>query len=230
LRKSKFKAICPLIILALGMVIDHSRIFNFSLVPAICVLSLILFSLFLSARQVIFWSIVYILTVAGVLWKQRDRWETSSNNAEALVATRTIVASGAGLLACLYAMRRERDDATYSDVLQLFEQLPIPTITSDSDGWVVRMNAEALKLFGEATTPKKPFYEYFWDQSDKGNSIKNYIELANGNTQGTLHIDLGLMSEHGSAYSAKMMRIAVGTRNLVLTILDTPSQPALDEY
>ncbi len=225
----RLKVIYPAIMLVLSIIIDYSRVLDFSVVPLICVLSLILFSLFLPSRQLIIWAFIYILVVTLALWIQRDKWATPNNNADALVATRVIVASGAGVIACLYAKLRERDDVTYLSVIQLLEQFSLPAIMSDSDGWLTHMNSEALIIFGEKTTPEAPFYEYFSDSSNKGKAIQNYMELASGMSQGPQRIDLSLMLEDDSLYSATMMRITIGTRNLVLTLFDLPVKPTLNK-
>ena len=216
--------IYPMLILVFSIAVDYSRFLNFSLVPIICVLSLVIFSLYLPSRQLIIWTVIYMLAITVTLWIQRDRWATPYNNAEALVITRVIVASSAGTIACMYAMRRERDDVTYLSIIHLLEQFSIPATLSDSDGWLTHMNSEALKIFGENTTPDAPFYEYFSDTTNKGKSIQYYMNLASGATMEPQRIGLSLISKHHLVYSATMMRITLGARNLVLTLLDAPEK------
>lgn len=160
-RIPRLQMIYPVVILVLGIAIDCSRMLDFSVTPVVCILSLIVFSLFLPSRQLILWTVLYVLVIAGALWVQRDKWSTPDNNAEALVATRILVASGAGVLACLYAMRREQADATYVSIIQLIEQFSLPVVMSDSNGWLIHMNTEALKIFGKKKRRALPFMSTF---------------------------------------------------------------------
>jgi PAS domain-containing protein len=225
----------PGAVLVCAIAIDLTGRLGFSVVPVACVFALVGFSFILPSRKMIGWTVIYILTIAATLWMRRDNWSGASGNAEALVATRALVAAAAGLLAWLLAKRREQVSITAEAIHRLLDQMKIPIITSDPDGWLVYMNSEASKLLGGDAALQRPFFDHFSAATAKGPAIRNYMALATGASTGPLSMNLALSPDRSQIRTATMLRVDIGERRLVMTLLDTehstptPSQLILND-
>jgi hypothetical protein len=213
------KKLLPVLVLVFGFAIDWTGWLGISVVPVACVFALVVFSFILSSRQMIGWTVIYILAIAATLWTRRDNWSGSSGNAEALVATRALVAAAAGTLACLLAKRREQTSITEKAIHRLLDQMKIPVITSDQDGWLVYINPEATKLLGGEAALQSPFFEHFSASAAKGVAIRNYVDLATGTTAGPLTMNLALSPDRSQIHAATMLRVDIGERVQVMTLL-----------
>lgn len=224
------KKLLPGVVLFGGFAIDRMGWLGVSVVPVTCVFALVVFSFFLSSRQMIAWTVVYTLAIAATLWLRRDNWSGASGSADALVATRALVAAAAGILACLLAKRREQASITEKAIRRLLDQMKVPVITSDQDGWLVSMNPEASKLLGGEKAMKSPFFDHFSACTAKGLAIRNYVDLATGASTGPLSMNLALSPDRSQIHAATMLRVDIGERRLVMTLLypehlnPTPSQ------
>jgi PAS domain-containing protein len=224
------KKLLPGVVLVGAFMIDRTGWLGVSVVPVACVFALVFFSFFLSSRQMIGWAVIYILAIAGTLWTKREMWSGSNGNAEALVATRALVAAAAGILACLLAKRREQVSVTEQAIHRLIDQMKVPVITSDQDGWLVHMNPQASKLLGGEVALQSPFFEHFSASAAKGLAIRNYVDLATGVTAGPLSMNLALSPDRSRIHAATMLRVDIGERRQVMTLLypeqvnPTPSQ------
>jgi hypothetical protein len=229
------KKLLPGAILGCGFAIDQMGWFGVSIVPVTCVFALVVFSFILSSRQMIGWTVIYTLAIAATLWMRRDNWSGGSGNAEALVATRALVAAAAGILACLLAKRREQASITEKAIGRLLDQMKIPVVTSDQDGWLVSMNSEARKLLGGEKALQSPFFDHFSTSAAKGQAIRNYVDLATGASTGPLSMNLALSPDRSQIHAATMVRVDIGERRLVMTLLypehqdPTPSQAILND-
>jgi hypothetical protein len=219
------RKLLPAAVLVAAIAFDRTGWLSFSLLPIACVMALVVFSFILSSRQVIGWTVIYILAIAATLWMKRGNWTGSSGNADALVATRALVASAAGVMACLFARSREQDQLGAREILLILDQLEIPAITSDRDGWLVYMNPNAKKLLGDDVSFGSPFFEHFSVVAEKGKSIRNYVDLATGVTIGPVSIHLAVGSDRSRIYPAVMLRVDIGNRRQILTLL-YPSEAA----
>lgn len=214
----------PAIILLAALAFDHSAILNFSIIPAACVLSMVVFSFLLPSRVMIGWTAVYILAVSATLWMRREAWGGSMGNADALVVTRTFAVAAAGMLACLLAKHREQGDRVVHEINRLLDQMEIPVITSDRDGWLLHMNPKATKLLGGATASGSPFFEHFSLIAEKGKSIKSYVDLATGVKTGPVSTSLAVGPNRSQVISAVMLRVNIGDRGRIMTLLDLSTQ------
>ncbi len=185
---------------------------------------MVLFSFLLPSRQLIGWTLVYLVAITVTLWVRRGAWTGNGGNAEALVATRALVAAGAGLLACLLAKRREQDGFIVREVHRVLDQMEIPVITSDQDGWLVHMNPQASKLLGGEEALGSPFFEHFSVIAAKSKAIQSYVDLATGATTGPVSVTLALGPDRAHIHSAIMLRVDIGERRHVMTLL-YPHQP-----
>jgi PAS domain-containing protein len=213
-----YKLLPPAVLLA-ALAVDRTGWLSFSLVPMMCVLALVVFSFFLTSRQVIGWTVIYILAIAATLWMRRGVWSGSSGNVDALVATRALVASAAGVLACLFAKSREHDLLGVRGIILILDQLEIPAIISDRDGWLVHVNPKAEELLGEKVSFGSPFFEHFSVVEAKGKSIRSYVELATGGTSGPVSIQLAMGPDRAQVHSAVMLRVDIGKHRQVLTLI-----------
>ncbi len=209
----------PGVILIAAILFDHSRVLNFSIISVACVFSLVIFSFLLPSRLMIGWTVVYILAIAATLWLRRGLWNGSIGNAEALVATRALVAAAAGVLACMLAKRREQGHIVVREINRLLDQMEIPVITSDRDGWLLHMNPKASQLLGGKASLGSPFFDHFSMFSAKGKSIKSYVDLATGVTSGPVSISLALGPDRSHIHPAIMLRVSIGDRGQVMTLL-----------
>lgn len=229
-RFNLMKRLLPGAVLVVGFAIDLTGWLGISVVPVACVFALVVFSFILSSRQMIGWTVIYILTIAATLWMRRDNWSGSNGNAEALVATRALVAAAAGILACLLAKRREQVSITEKAIHRLLDQMKMPVITSDQDGWLVYMNPEASKLLGGEVALQSPFFDHFSASAAKGLAIRNYVDLATGASTGPLSMNLTISPDRSQIHAATMLRVDIGERRLVMTLLypehldSTPTQ------
>lgn len=212
------KLLPPAVLLA-ALAIDRTGWLGFSLVPILCVLALVVFAFFLTSRQVIGWTVIYILAIAATLWMKRGVWSGSSGNVDALVATRAMVAAAAGVLACLFAKCREHDLLGVRGIILILDQLEIPAIISDRDGWLVHVNPKAGELLGEKVSFGSPFFEHFSVLEAKGKSIRSYVDLATGAATEPVPIHLAVGSDRTQVYSAVMLRVDIGKCRQVLTLI-----------
>lgn len=224
--KSALVQYLPAVVLLVAIAIDRSGLLSFSLVPVACVISLVAFSFILSSRRLIGWTVVYILTIAVTLWMRRGMWTGASGNPEALVATRALVAAAAGVLACLFAKSREQDFLASNEIIRVLDQLEISVITSDCDGWLVHVNPHADKLLGVGNAIGTPFFQHFQLWSDKGKSIRTYVDLATGSGPGSIAVNLGVGAEKSEVIPGVMLRVDIGGQRRVLTLL-YPRDPGL---
>jgi hypothetical protein len=209
----------PGVILIAAILFDRSRVLNFSIISVACVFSLVIFSFLLPSRLMIGWTIIYILAIAATLWMRRGLWTGSIGNADALVATRALVAAAAGVLACMLAKRREQGRVIIREINRLLDQMEIPVITSDRDGWLLHMNPKASQLLGGKASLGSPFFDHFSMFSTKGKSIKSYVDLATGVTEGPVSISLALGPDRSHIYPAIMLSVSIGDRGQVMTLL-----------
>lgn len=229
-RSILMKRLLPGAVLVCGFVIDRTGWLGVSVVPVACVFAMIIFSFILSSREMIGWAVIYVLAIAGTLWTKREMWSGGNGNAEALVATRALVAAAAGILACLLAKRREQAFVTEKAIHRLLDQMKIPVITSDQDGWLVYMNPKASELLGGDIALQSPFFDHFSASAAKGLAIRNYVDLATGATSGPLSMNLALSPDRSQIHAATMLRVDIGERRQVMTLLypeqsnPTPSQ------
>jgi hypothetical protein len=223
-RSTITKKLLPGAVLACGFAIDWMGWLGISVVPVGCVFAMVVFSFFLSSRQMIGWALIYILAISVTLWMRRGMWSGSDGNTEALVATRTMVAAAAGILACLLAKRREQVSVTEKAIHRLLDQMEVPVITSDQDGWLVHMNPQASKLLGGEVALQSPFFEHFSASAAKGVAIHNYVDLATGVAVGPLSMNLALSPDRSQIHAATLLRVDIGERRLVMTLL-YPQRP-----
>jgi hypothetical protein len=219
-RFASAKKLAPGAVLVLAFLIDWTGWLGISVLPVACVFALVVFSFILRSRQMIGWTVIYILAIAATLWMRRENWSGASGNAEALVATRALVAAAAGILACLLAKRREQVSITEKAIHRLLDQMKIPVITSDQDGWLVYMNPEAARLLGGEVALQSPFFDHFSASAAKGMAIRNYVDLATGATAGPLSMNLALRPDRSRIHAATMLRVDIGERIQVMTLLD----------
>ncbi len=218
-RTPNMKRLLPAFVPLCAFSIDLTGWLDFSLIPVACVFALVIFSFVLSSRQMIGWTVVYILAISGTLWMRREIWSGSHGNADALVATRASVAAAAGILACLLARRRELDSITEKAIHRLLDQMEVPVVTSDQDGWLVHMNPHASQLLGGKLALQSPFFEHFSSSAAKGVAIRNYVDLATGATTGPLSMELALSPDRSRIHAATMLSVDIGERRQVLTLL-----------
>lgn len=223
LQRPLAQALLPALLLAGAIAFDRTGWLNFSTVPVTCVFSLVLFSFLLPSRQLIGWTVVYSLAIAVMLWMRRGMWSGGAGNPEALVATRALVAAAAGVLACQLAKRREQDHLVVQEINRLLDQMAIPVITSDRDGWLVHLNPKASELLGGETSLGSPYFEHFSVISAKGKSIQNYVDLATGATSGPVAINLAVGPNRSLVLPAIMLRVDIGKRRQVMTLLYPPN-------
>jgi len=232
LPKSWALNLLPAVVLMAAIAFDHAGWLSFSLVPMVCVIALVAFAFLLSSQQLIGWTVIYILAIAATLWMRRGVWSGSSGNADALVATRALVAAAAGVLACLLAKSREQDRRGAREIQLILDQLEIPAITSDRDGWMVHMNPKAKELLGGGVSFGTPFFENFSIVAEKGKSILSYVDLATGVAKGPVAVHLTTGADRTRIHSAVMLRVDIGNRRRVLTLIypgetQTPSTPSV---
>lgn len=209
----------PAVVLVAAIGIDRAGLLSFSIVPLACVTSLVAFAFILSSRELIGWTVVYILTIAVTLWMRRGMWTGAAGNPEALVATRALVAAAAGVLACLFAKRREQYFLANNEIIRVLDQLEISVITSDCDGWLVHVNPHAEKLLGVGNSIGTPFFQHFQIQSDKGKSIRTYVDLATGTGPGSITVNLGFGPDKTQIIQGVMLRVDIGGQRRVLTLI-----------
>lgn len=228
-RNALIQWVLPALVLIAAISFDYTNWLNFSVVPLACVFSLVLFSFLLPSRQLIGWTLVYILAIAATLWVRRSIWSGGHGNAEALVATRALGAAAAGVLACLFAKRREQDHLAVNEINRLMDQMAIPVITSDQDGWLMHLNSKASELLGEDATKGSPFFEHFSVLSAKGKTIQSYVDLATGKTAGPVEIKLAVGPDRLEVHRAIMLRVDIGNSRQVMTLLypQDPEPPPL---
>lgn len=218
-RSINMKKFLPAAVPVCAFAIDLTGWLDFSLIPVSCVFALVFFSFILSSRQMIGWTVIYILAITGTLWMRRGLWSGSDGNADALVATRALVAAAAGVLACLLAKRREQETITEKAIHRLLDQMEVPVVTSDQDGWLVHMNPQASQLLGGEVALQSPFFEHFSASAAKGVAIRNYVDLATGATTGPLSMNLALSPDRSRIHAATMLRVDIGERRQVMTLL-----------
>jgi PAS domain-containing protein len=227
-----WRKLLPAAVLVAAITFDRTGWLSFSLVPLTCVLALIIFAFLLPSRQLIGWTIIYILAIAATLWMKRGAWSGGSGNPEALVATRALMAAAAGVLACLLARRREQDVLISGEINRILDQMEIPVVTSDQDGWLVHINPQASRLLGSNKLIGSSFFQHFPVASEKGKLIKSYVDLATGVTAGPIAIQLASSGDNSLIYSAIMLRVDIGARRHVMTLLyphtvASPTTPTL---
>lgn len=220
----KFSALLPGVMLAGAITFDATHLLTFSILSVTCVFSLLIFSFFLPSRQMIGWTVLYLLSIVVTLWVKRNVWAGASGNVEALVATRTLVAAAAGVLACLLARHRERNDLIISEVQRLLNQLEIPVFTSNRDGWLIHMNPKASALLGGEAALGSPFFKHFSVIETKGRAIQDYVNLATGVCCGPNSIELALGPQREEMHSAVMLRVDIGHVRQILTLV-YPAMP-----
>lgn len=213
------KKLLPGVVLIFALAVDQTSVLGVSLIPLACVISMVYFAFVLPSREMIGWTIIYMIVIVTTLWLKRDMWGGGSGDVEALVATRALVAASAGVLACLFARRRERETDTQKAIYLLLDQMNIPVITSNQDGWLLHVNPEARKLLGDKLTLHTPFFELFAASSAKGVAIRNYVDLATGVADGPVPMDLALSPDRSQVHSAIMLRVDVGDYQQVMTTL-----------
>ncbi len=209
----------PAVVLLIAIGIDRSGWLSFSMVPVACVISLVVFSFILPSRQLIGWTVVYILAIAVTLWMRRGMWAGAAGNPEALVVTRALIAAAAGVLACLYARSREQDFLTNHEILRVLDQLDVSVIVSDRDGWLLHVNPHAHQTLDLAKSVGTPFFQHFQLRSDKGKSIQAYVDLASGTTEGSVSVNLGFGPEKSQTLPGIMLRADIAGQRRVLTLL-----------
>lgn len=214
----------PAIVLAGSIWFDSTGWLTVSTISVACVFSLVAFSFLLPSRHLIFWTLVYIIAITISLWVRRSTWAGSGGNADALVATRALVASGAGILACLLAKQREHEGLLVNEVHRVLDQMEVPVITSDQDGWIVHMNPRASEILGGQAALGSPFFDHFSVATAKSKAIRSYVDLATGSTSGPVSITLGVGPERSQLQSAIMLRVEIGERGQIMTLL-YPHQP-----
>jgi hypothetical protein len=217
------KKLLPGVALVFALLVDRTNLVGASIVPVICVLMMLCFAFFLSYRQTIVWTVIYVLAIIVTLWMKREMWGEGTGNIEALAITRSLVATIAGVLACLVAKLRERGDDTQKAIYRLLGLVKIPVLASNQDGCLLYMNPEAERLFGGRLSLQTPFFEFFTGNSGKGAAIRNYVDLASGISDGPISIELAISPDPSQIHSAIMLRLHVGDHRQVITLLTSQS-------
>ncbi|MES2438926.1 MAG: hypothetical protein V4584_07660 [Verrucomicrobiota bacterium] len=216
----------PMLVLIAGISFDQTHWLNFSLSPVACVFALVLLPFTLTFREMVVWTVIYTLVIAISLWLRRWMWMGSSGNPEALVATRTLMVAAAGMLACLLARHREQNALIVRGIHKLLDEMQMPLVTSDCDGWLIHMNPQAVELLGDDALLGSPFFDHFSLSSSKGKSIQAYVDLATGTTSGPIPVTLSGRPDRSKTHPAIMMCVDIGERRQVLTLLyPTPQEP-----
>lgn len=231
--RNRALAFAPALVLIASILFDRYGMLSFSIISVACVFSLVIFSFLLPSRVLVGWTIVYILAITATLWTRRYIWTGSSGNTDALVATRSLVAASAGMLACLLAKRREQNHLVVREINRLLDQMEIPMITSDGDGWIVHVNPKAHEQLGGEITQGSPFFEHFSVVTEKGRSIKSYVDLVTGAVSGPVTTSLAVGPYRSQVHPAVMLRVDIGERRQVMTLLypphPTPSADLTDQ-
>jgi PAS domain-containing protein len=220
--------ILPAVTLVVAATFELTQVLNFSVAPMLCALSLVAFAFFLTPRQLAGWSAVYVLATAGTLWLRSGLWGGSGGNVQAMVATRTLAAAATAVLACLLAKSRQQDLLSRKEIYRLLDQMEIPVITSDSDGWLVHLNPKAAELLGGEAALGRPFFDYFSVVADKGKSIQSYVDLATGTATGPISISLAVGKDRAQAVPATMVRVDIGRRRHVMSLMQEVSATTPD--
>ena len=99
----------------------------------------------------------------------------------------------------------------------------VPVFASNQDGWLIHLNTEAKTLLGSSLAIQTPFFELFAASSAKGVAIRTYVDLATGVIDGPVTIDLALSPDRSQVHQAIMLRLDLGDRMQVITILSGQS-------
>lgn len=216
----------PGILLILAIALDLSSAITVTMISLICVVSLAVSAFFLPSRQIVGWTVVYALGIAGTLWMRRGDWAPISVNTEILITTRSLVVVSAGVLAYCLARAREKDKRMIRKIQMVFDLMDIPVINSNGDGWVVYLNGPARDLLSaQKGRLQTPFFQHFSAVMDKGKSIQKYFDLAGGKITGPISIPLALEADKSNVRWAVMIRARIGGNRNVLTLL-YPEKPA----
>lgn len=211
--------ILPLGILAAILSTEWWLEVGFSLVPLSCVISLFVFASFMNFSRIVKWAVIYMATTIIVLWSHYGRWADAKGNAQGMLFTRSLGTLAVGSMACALAKLRTREKIYRQDLRMLLQQISVPAIMSDANGWILQMNEAARASLGIEGVAGKPFFNYFKAVSEKGKTIQLYLDLVSGELAGPLTIELCSEKDRSRVFSAMMMKFQYGNAAHVLTLI-----------
>ncbi|HEY5792068.1 MAG TPA: PAS domain-containing protein, partial [Chthoniobacterales bacterium] len=162
---------------------------------ALLLIALAGFSLFLSPRAILIWTVVFSIPVTASVLGVADVLSLPPGATFLRIASFFCAGGMAGLISAY----RLHLSAEVGNFIKIFDALPVPLVVSDVDGEIQFANGaccELLRLPLEQVTASS-YFSLFSDSQNRGREISRYLELFEDETSQS-HVVLAIQLAQGS--------------------------------
>lgn len=203
----------PVALLIMGL---ESMTINVRLAPSMLMISLAIFSLFLSPRVMLFWVLVFSIPTLSSLIFVKVQGYGEKPAIVVLRITSWLISGGMAVAISSFRLHYANE---FNKLLRIFDMLPVALVISDNDGNILFANKSCSTLLArdhdEITSLS--YFSLFSDPQFRGREIERYLTLFNF-TEKSSTINLHVQSQSATVErEAKCYPIKINRTTYLIT-------------